>query len=56
VYVDVDPNDLDAPLLLVVNTANEQKYNRKWSIRVQQVPCHSPYRGYICLTFIKSTL
>lgn len=45
VYVDVDPDNQNDPLLLIVNTANEQRFNRKWSIRIQQVPCHSPFRG-----------
>ena len=32
-YVNVDPTNTAEPLLLVVNTANEQRYTRKWSIR-----------------------
>lgn len=44
-YVDVDPTNPSEPLLLVINTGNEQAYNRKWSIRVQQIPCHSPFRA-----------
>lgn len=44
-YLDVDPQSPDDPLLLIVNTANEQRYNRRWSIRVQQIACHSPFRA-----------
>lgn len=44
-YLDVDPERPDDPLLLIVNTANEQRYNRRWSIRVQQIACHSPFRA-----------
>lgn len=32
-------------MLLIVNTANQQEYNRKWSIRIRQIPCKSQYRG-----------
>lgn len=46
VYLDVDPTKVDDPLLLIVNTANQQEYNRKWSIRIRQIPCKSQYRGY----------
>lgn len=45
VYLDVDANNREDPLLLIVNTANEQMFNRKWSIRIQQIPCQSPFRG-----------
>lgn len=45
VYLDVDPEKTDDPLLLIVNTANQQEYNRKWSIRIRQIPCRSSYRG-----------
>lgn len=41
----MDPNQPEDPLLLIVNTANEQRYNRRWSIRVQQIACHSPFRA-----------
>ncbi|XP_054166099.1 uncharacterized protein LOC128963611 [Oppia nitens] len=44
-YLDVDSNNINDPLLLVINTANEQQYNRKWSIRIQQIPCQSPFRA-----------
>ncbi|KAI1286442.1 hypothetical protein HDE_10967 [Halotydeus destructor] len=44
-YVNVDPDDTSEPLLLVVNTANEQRFTRKWSIRIRQVPCHSPFKA-----------
>ncbi|CAG2100898.1 unnamed protein product [Medioppia subpectinata] len=45
IYLDVDPKATEDPLLLIVNTANEQQYNRKWSIRIQQVECRSPFRA-----------
>ena len=45
VYLDVDPEKTDDPLLLIVNTANQQEYNRKWSIRIRQIPCKSRYRA-----------
>lgn len=45
VYLDVDPDKTDDPLLLIVNTANQQEYNRKWSIRIRQIPCKSQWRG-----------
>lgn len=41
----MDPDKTDDPLLLIVNTANQQEYNRKWSIRIRQIPCKSQYRG-----------
>lgn len=44
-YLDVDPDSPADPLLLIISTANEQRYNRRWSIRVQQIVCHSPFRG-----------
>ena len=44
-YIDVNPEDLSKPLLLIVNTANEQSLERKWSIRIQQIPCHSPFKA-----------
>lgn len=54
-YLDVDPDKTDDPLLLIVNTANEQRYNRRWSIRVQQIACHSPHRAPNgCLQFYTS--
>ncbi|KAH7646583.1 hypothetical protein HUG17_2121 [Dermatophagoides farinae] len=45
IYLDVDPEKTDEPLLLIVNTANQQEYNRKWSIRIRQIPCKSQYRA-----------
>ncbi|KAJ6224680.1 hypothetical protein RDWZM_003225 [Blomia tropicalis] len=45
IYLDVDPEKTDDPLLLIVNTANQQEYNRKWSIRIRQIPCKSRYRA-----------
>ncbi|KAG9508925.1 Solute carrier family 35 member G1, partial [Fragariocoptes setiger] len=45
IYLDVDPDRPEDPLLLIVNTANEQRYNRRWSIRIQQIACHSPFRA-----------
>jgi hypothetical protein len=45
VHVDVDPNDTSEPLLFIVNTGNDEVFNRKWSIRIRQVPCHSPSRA-----------
>ncbi|XP_053207991.1 uncharacterized protein LOC128392036 isoform X2 [Panonychus citri] len=56
VYIDVDPAEINEPLLLVVNTANEEMYNRKWSIRIQQIPCQSPFRAPSgCLQYYTST-
>ncbi|XP_015782632.1 uncharacterized protein LOC107360478 isoform X2 [Tetranychus urticae] len=55
-YIDVDPDDVNEPLLLVVNTANEEMYNRKWSIRIQQIPCQSPFRAPSgCLQYFTAT-
>jgi len=45
VYIDVDPEKTDNPLLLIINTANQQEFNRKWSIRIRQIPCKSRYRA-----------
>lgn len=45
VYVDVDPDDTTEPLLFIINTSNEEVYNRKWSIRIRQIPCHSQYKA-----------
>lgn len=45
VYLDVDPEKIEDPLLLIINTANQQEYNRKWSIRIRQIPCRSQFRG-----------
>lgn len=54
-YIDVDPLDTNEPLLLVVNTANEELYNRKWSIRIQQIACQSPFRAPTgCLQYFTS--
>ena len=44
-YINVNSQDLSKPLLLIVNTANEQHFNRKWSILIQQIPCHSPFKA-----------
>lgn len=44
-YVDVDPDDTSEPLLFIINTSNEEVYNRKWSIRIRQIPCHSQYKA-----------
>lgn len=51
-YLDVDPEKPDDPLLLIVNTPNEQRYNRRWSIRVQQIACHSPFKGKLVVRII----
>ncbi|XP_017486883.1 PREDICTED: uncharacterized protein LOC108375295, partial [Rhagoletis zephyria] len=45
IYLDVDPEKTDDPLLLIVNTANQQEYNRKWSVRIRQIPCKSQWRA-----------
>lgn len=44
-YVNVDPEDVSKPLLLVINAANDRMFNRKWSIRIRQIPCKSPSRA-----------
>jgi hypothetical protein len=44
-YFNVDPDDTTRPLLLVVNAANERIFNRRWSLRIRQIPCRSPYRA-----------
>ena len=44
-YFSVDPDDTTRPLLLVINAANERIFNRRWSIRIRQIPCRSPYRA-----------
>lgn len=44
-YLDVDPDDTTEPLLFIINTSNEEVYNRKWSIRIRQIPCHSQYKA-----------
>lgn len=44
-YINVDPDDTTEPLLMVVDTSNEQRYPRKWSIRIRQVPCTSPFKA-----------
>ena len=44
-YFNVDPSDVSKPLLLVINAANDRMFNRKWSIRIRQIPCKSPSRA-----------
>lgn len=44
-YFNVDPDDVTKPLLLVINAANDRMFNRKWSIRIRQIPCKSPSRA-----------
>ncbi|RWS29159.1 hypothetical protein B4U80_05545, partial [Leptotrombidium deliense] len=44
-FIEVDPNSISEPLLLIISTGNNQRYNRKWSIKIQQIPCHSPYKA-----------
>lgn len=45
VYLNVDPVDTSKPLLFVVNAANDRIFNRKWSIRITQIPCKSPVKA-----------
>jgi hypothetical protein len=44
-YFNVDPDDVSKPLLLVINAANDRMFNRKWSIRIRQIPCKSGSRA-----------
>lgn len=44
-YFNVDPDDTSRPLLLVMNAANERIFNRRWSIRIRQIPCRSPSKA-----------
>ncbi|RWS15546.1 uncharacterized protein B4U79_13640 [Dinothrombium tinctorium] len=54
-YIDVDPQNVFQPLLLVVTIANEERYNRKWSIKVQQISCHSAFKAPSgCLQYFSS--
>lgn len=54
-YLNVDPDDMSKPLLLVVNAANDRMFNRKWSIRIRQIPCKSASRAPAgCLQYFTS--
>lgn len=44
-YFNVNPDDVYTPLLLVINAANDRMFNRKWSIRIRQIPCRSPSKA-----------
>lgn len=44
-YMNVDPTDTSKPLLFVINAANDRIFNRKWSIRIIQIPCRSPAKA-----------
>ena len=55
-YFNVDPEDTSKPLLLVINAANDRMFNRKWSIRIRQIPCKSPTKAPPgCLQYYTTT-